>query len=230
MYTDDYNGSFSVGDDPAINWDRGEWMNALKTYYGKKPYLLICPVAKVRRAPNPATETLMPVDSPESAVADYGGPRTAFQFPSTDPEVLPNAVNNRIIASYGANCWIYNTPATLTAHQSRPTVYNWRKIHAATRPSDTPLMADSMWRGGGPHTGRAQAIQAPDFNGQWIGAGHEMMHFAMHRHAKSIQMTFFDGSARSQRARHLWKLYWHKDFDIGYGDKNPTTCYKPWMN
>src|SRR5436190_23273731 len=53
IYTDDNNGSFSAGEDGTITWDRGEWMNALKNFYSKKPYLLLCPTAKLRRAPNP---------------------------------------------------------------------------------------------------------------------------------------------------------------------------------
>lgn len=229
-YTDDFNGSFSLGDDPAINWDRGEWMNALKGYYGKKPFLLLCPVATMRRAPNENHEQLMQPQTAESSLANYGGPRSAFQFPSADTEVMPNSVNNRIIASYGANCWIYNPPAGVTVHQNRPTAYNWRKLHLVNRPSETPSIADSMWRGGGPHADRTQAIRAPDTHGQWINANHEMMHFAIKRHGKGIQLALVDGSVQHSRVRHLWRFYWHKNFNTSYGDNNPSLCYRPWMD
>jgi len=26
-----------------VGWERGEWAYALRTYYNKKPYLLLCP-------------------------------------------------------------------------------------------------------------------------------------------------------------------------------------------
>src|SRR5438876_1103541 len=48
-YTDDHQGSFSTGKD--VTWERGEWAYALQAYYKKKPYLLLCPTARMRRGP-----------------------------------------------------------------------------------------------------------------------------------------------------------------------------------
>src|SRR6266849_3587629 len=54
-YADDHYGSFSTGND--IGWERGEWAYALNNYYKKKPYLLLCPVATLRRgAPGPGPD------------------------------------------------------------------------------------------------------------------------------------------------------------------------------
>ena len=181
-------------------------------YYGKKPYLLVCPTANMRRGPNPMQEVRVSVE--DATAVDYGGPTTACEFPFEDPEVLPNAVNKRIIASYGANCWIYNLPPGAADLQGRAAGNHLRKMHAARRPSDTPLMADAMWRGGGPDTAIGKASEMPTRNGQWSGSDYEFKHFAMRRHNKGIQLTFFDGSVHYQRARNLWQLYWHNSFDI----------------
>jgi prepilin-type processing-associated H-X9-DG protein len=228
LYTDDFQGSFSPGDypsDPSFNWERGEWMYALKNYYGNKPYLLLCPSAMMRRGPG-TQEVLVSLQDP-SAV-DNGGPRTATEFPSVDPTLPATAVNKNIIASYGGNCWIYNPPTSITAIQGRPVTKNWRKIHASPHPNETPLMADAMWRGGGPDlSGNAAAL--PAFNGQWSGAGYEFKHFAMHRHNKGIQLVFFDGSVQYKNACQLWRLYWHTSFDVTYADRQGPAFFPGWM-
>jgi prepilin-type N-terminal cleavage/methylation domain-containing protein/prepilin-type processing-associated H-X9-DG protein len=204
-YADDHNGSFSKGDNPAISWDRGEWAYALRGYYGKKPHLLLCPVTTMRRGAG-AQEVRVPMDS--LATVDHGGPKTAYVFPIVDTETVGNP---KLAGSYGINCWAYNpdTPSGLWGTASK----NWRKIHAPNRPTDTPLMADSMWRGGGPDTSGAGG-ELPRFNGEWSGAGSEFKHFAIYRHGKGIHVNFFDGSARHQRARTLVLLPWHNSWDM----------------
>ncbi len=56
----------------------------------------------------------------------------------------------------------------------------------------------------------------PSFNGQWIDFDREFHHFAIARHRQGIQMLFFDGSARYESARSLWRLPWHREFDVTY--------------
>ena len=45
------------------------------------------------------------------------------------------------------------------------------------------MFMDTMWRGGGPYHGNANKIMPGNYNGDWQGAGREMMHFAFDRHA-----------------------------------------------
>ena len=104
-----------------------------------------------------------------------------------------------------------------------PTTRNWRKFEAARRPSETPIMGDCMWRGGGPHF----TLPPPPRNGQWDGAGSEFNHFAIMRHGKGSQLVFFDGSARRVRTRDLWYLPWTKDFNTNY--QYPANFFPPWM-
>src|SRR5947209_7359184 len=113
-YTDDQNGSFSAGND--VNYERGEWAYALHTYYKKKPYLLACPVATMRRgdpAAGPA-ETRLGLDA--SGTVASGGPTTLYQFPAPsagglpDADAPPNNPNRPMTSSYGINCWVYDPP------------------------------------------------------------------------------------------------------------------------
>jgi prepilin-type N-terminal cleavage/methylation domain-containing protein/prepilin-type processing-associated H-X9-DG protein len=219
-YTDDYNGSFSEGDD--VTWERGEWLFTLNRYYNKKPYLLLCPKAVRRRGPGTQESS---VSSTDSTAVSYGGPTTTFVFPIPDPT---STAPGSMMGSYGVNCWVYNPPPGITALQGRSTSKNWRKINAPPRPSETPLMADCMWRGGGPDlTGNDGA--RPAFNGEWSGSGYEFKHFTMHRHGKGIQVSFFDGSARHVRARQLWQLNWHKTFDVNYAASQGPNFFPAWM-
>jgi len=220
-YTDDYNGSFSEGDD--VTWERGEWMYALRRYYSKKPQLLLCPTTKMRRGPG-ASETKVSLTS--TVAVDHGGAETAYIFPLNDPGAAVSTT--RIVGSYGVNCWVYNPPVNVTALQGRPTSQNWRKIHAPPRPTDTPLTVDSMWRGGGPSlSGNGSA--RPAFNGEWSGVGYEFKHFAIHRHGKGVNVNFFDGSVRKQTVRSLWILKWHNSFDIDFAARQGPTYFPTWM-
>ena len=79
QYTDDYNGSFSEGDD--VSWERGEWLFTLNRYYSKKPYLLLCPKAVRRRGPGTQESG---VASTDPTAVNYGGPGTAFIFPMAE--------------------------------------------------------------------------------------------------------------------------------------------------
>jgi len=227
LYCDDHNGSFSRGMD--VSWERGEWAYVLLQYYRKKPYLLYCPVATAWRGDG-LREVQVPVDSPNAV--KNGGPTTVYQFPAAvkDPEAPPSAPNRLLTASYGINCWVYNpSPGAVAADlQGRDPAKNWRKLHAATQPSDTPMMGDSMWRGGGPDlTGNDGA--RPAFNGEWSGAGYEFKHFQMHRHARGIQLVFVDGSARRRGARDLWTLRWHRTFDVEYAARQGPNFFPAWM-
>ena len=71
LYTDDHEGSFSPGT-TSSGWPRGEWVLTLLSYYGKKPPILICPAAKMRRGPGDQE-----VQAAAGSIVEYGGPTTA---------------------------------------------------------------------------------------------------------------------------------------------------------
>lgn len=214
LYADDNNGSFSQGYN--VGWARGEWVQALQDHYRKKPDILLCPDAKMRRGPG-AREVKVPLAS-RSAV-EYGGPHTCYDFPLPDQT---DASVRVLLSSYGINNWVYNPPGNVTEIQGRPTRMNWRTFNVPN-PTEIPLFADSMWRGGGPrHTDRP-----PAFNGEWAGYDAESHHFAVTRHGKGINVLFFDSSVRPVRAKELWKLKWHREYDVDYYTR---VKFPAWMN
>lgn len=168
----------------------------------------------------------MSASVPDSQATDNGGPTTMHRFAGGATGVTDPTTGGRLYSSYGANDWIYRATTII---QSRPTEEYWGSLSAARRPTETPLMADAMWRGGGPMTSIANKHARPALNGEWDGTDKDMKHYAMHRHAKGINMTFFDGSARRVRPKQLWSLQWHKSFDVNYVNSQPPSYYPAWM-
>jgi len=214
LYADDHNNSFSRG--YTVDWARGEWVLALHDYYRKKPELLICPDAKMRRGPG-TREVQVPLTSLN--FVEHGGPHTVYHFPMADQTDLQGRF---LVSSYGINNWVYNPEPNITDIQNRPTRLNWRKLDVPN-PTEVPLFADSMWRGGGPR----ETDQPPAFNGEWLGGDAEFHHFAFARHGKGINLLFFDSSVRPVRAKDLWKLKWHREFDVDYYAR---VKFPAWMN
>ena len=213
IYTDENNSLFMSG--TKTDWPRGEWVLAFTNGYPQKPPLLLCPKATDRRGPGDQ-EVLAAPDDPNAV--DYGGPTTVYDFPIADP----TDPSRLLTASYGINCWVYN-PNTNNI-QGRDASFHWRKYGAAAQPSITPLFADAMWRGGGPHFDDIP----PAFNGEWIGVGAEMHHFAMKRHGKGINVLYFDSSVRNTRAKDLWSLPWSKGYDVNAAAQ--VVGFPDWMN
>jgi len=100
--------------------------------------------------------------------------------------------------------------------QGRLIKYHWRTTEQRST-HRIPLFLDSMWRGGGPYRyGNLNRYRAPEFNGEWRGAGREMMHFAIDRHNGKMNTLFLDFSVRPVGVKELWNLKWHKNWDSGY--------------
>jgi len=70
-----------------------------------------------------------------------------------------------------------------------------------------------MWRGGGPYENGTRG-DPPEYHGQWLGYNREMMHFVIDRHNGFVNHVFMDWSVRKVGLKALWKLKWHKEYNI----------------
>ncbi len=201
MYCDDNDGRFCEAGD--LGWKRGTWVIGLRPQYRTRSKILLCPSAAKRRP------------SAEGSILSYGD--------STHTYIMGSGgiFNSREEASYGGNNWLYYAEGT-GAIQGRPIPWNWKTKDVA-HAFDVPVFADTMWRGGGPcYRTNATGVLAPNFNrivppqfdGQWIGYGNEMMHFAINRHQTGTNVLFMDWTVRSVGLKELWKLKWHRKFPI----------------
>jgi hypothetical protein len=87
-----------------------------------------------------------------------------------------------------------------------------------------------MWRGGGPYWEKTEAIMTPKKNGMWIGAGYEMMHFALDRHMRGVNSLFMDFSVRKVKTKELWELRWHKTYDTQLVHEQNDSWWGAWLS
>jgi prepilin-type N-terminal cleavage/methylation domain-containing protein len=208
LYTGDNQDSFPSGKNPDGTIDqnaRSAWFNALQLNGAQRRQISTCPMA-VSTNYNLATT---------AGQGQFGGLSTAFEFPVASGEI--DQFENGEPGSYGANLWIYNTTVLI---QNRDPKNHWGKLLSALSPTQTPLMADSMWRGGGPYwEGGPETYAAASGPGVSAGdANREMEHFTVPRHGsgKRTQIVYFDGSASPIKVKDLWGLKWHRNWDQTY--------------
>ena len=149
----------------------------------------------------------------------FGGLTLAFLFPiqNSGGTSTSDEYENGEPGSYGANLWMYNTQVDI---QGRVWQDHWGKLSATPLPTQTPLMLDSMWRGGGPYwEGGPETYAASAQPGvSSADAGREMEHFTAPRHGsgKRTQIVFYDGSASAIKIKDLWGLKWHREWNQTY--------------
>lgn len=193
-YVADNNGYFSPGPGFGSAIMRGAWLASLYGTYAPREWRpLKCPQATERP---PSGES-------------WGGPFHTFRFgpwPGAEASSPPDG-------SYGFNLWLHNPPEGVMAVQGRLTVHNWRTpaIEGGHR---VPVLADSMWRGGGPYENGRRG-DPPLFEGMWQGYDREMAHFCIGRHDGAVNILFVDWSVRKVGLKELWTLKWHRSFDTG---------------
>ena len=225
IYLTDNEGSFSSGVSignvatGSAGWARGEWIVALRPQWDTQSEILKCPMA---------TEGLIdPRSAPSNIYYPYfshGGPFNTYRQ-GIWRDTVPGE-----FCSYGMNLWLYDPPPGYRNRngspelQGRPLKAHWRTADQKS-PYNIPVFLDSMWRGGGPMQYRNR-IEAPAFNGQWRGAGREMMHFAIDRHDGKTNVLFLDFSVRPIGIKELWRLKWHKFYDTTL---LPRNAWPAWM-
>jgi hypothetical protein len=173
----------------------------------RKQDILLCPAANMAR--NSATRGYQLVKVPKYKQDPYpafGSYNASYRHGHISQD---RGIPTR--SSYGNNNWLYNAPRTI---QNRNVNWHWRTMNPSGHDlNNIPMFMDTMWRGGGPYHGNANKIMPGNYNGDWQGAGKEMMHFAFDRHNGGTQAVFLDHSVRHVPIKRLWRLKWHRKFD-----------------
>jgi len=194
LYCQDNDGHFCE-EQRNVGWPRGNWIVALRSQWETRSDILRCPMA-TKRLPS---------------LPSWGGPFRTYQMGSGGLGDL------REEASYGANNWTFNSRPGQTAIQSRPVKWNWKTTDVRGG-NEIPIFADCMWRGGGPFyqngDPHSERIMPPEYDGQWIRARNEMMHFCIDRHNGFVNHVFMDWTVRKVGLKELWTLKWHREFPI----------------
>jgi prepilin-type N-terminal cleavage/methylation domain-containing protein len=166
------------------------WVNVMLTYYGKEPKIRFCLMATKLGIP--------PTTCTPNAMVFPKGPFEAWSIyqPGNGTCELGD------YGSYGMNGWLYNS---LDGEKS------WKTINV-NRTADIPMLLDAFWLDGIPENGDTSPMDEYDYGMTTGDAG--MVRFCVNRHDGFVNGVFFDSSARKIGLKELWKLKWHRKYDI----------------
>ena len=212
MYCGEHDGKFPYS---FKGWPRGQWVTALRDEWQTEGDIVRCPSA-----------------AKDDDSTPYGNINVSYDMGTT------SGTNIRENCSYGMNCWAYSKPDRLT--RTDPVHINkyWKSINAVRGASNIPLFMDSKWRGAIPDydgdiSGNPDAIDPTDEKDSPVIWPSGMGHFAMPRHGSGakggINTLFMDLSVDHVEMKKLWRLKWHRDFNItGYVENGGT--WPLWMS
>ena len=202
IYTDDYNGFFMEGLNGTPSGympdgsDDNRWCKALGAYHEWDTDIFCCANA-IRPWYNE--------DGTDNELAGtHLGSTTAwgyYQFPGW---VKP------LKGSYGINRWV-NNPMPGYGPSDKPEKNHWR-TYVVKEAAYIPLFMDSQRYNAWPE----QTDPPPLTDGQyWADYGNEHMYrICIDRHDGFINCLFLDWSVRKVGLKELWKLKWHRDYDV----------------
>ncbi len=204
MYTGDNDSSFNTG--PWFFWDDrskpGEWLDALEPYY-KDMELAVCPMAT--KCWGYGRDSWPPY----AGWCHLEGGRDWYQVQADE------------YGSYGINYWATNP---LDEKTWPPPENYWRSINVRNT-ANIPLFLDSLWIGRWTDHTDFPPENIYDYGGPPMPG---MKDFCIDRHGGgTLNGLFMDFSVARIGVKQLWKLQWHREFDV---DGGPTKQEWPeWM-
>ncbi len=209
MYTDDHDGMFMQGFEGVAGGGNNRWIKAMGSYYNWDSKLTCCP-----EATKPWYDEL----GNDNGLADsFRASTTAWGYYNQSDWLRP------VKGSYCINGWVKN-PDRGRGHSGLPREhpeYHWRtpRVQGAAY---VPVLV-----GGQRYNGWPQEIDKPPANDgdYWDNSLGHMMRFCMDRHDGFTDGLFLDYHARAVGLKELWRLKWHKNFDVSY----PAPQWPAWM-
>jgi prepilin-type N-terminal cleavage/methylation domain-containing protein/prepilin-type processing-associated H-X9-DG protein len=195
MYVDQNNGFFEDG----VNWTVNSmtmWMDVLRPYYADMDKARCCP-----STPRPSNLT----------ATSYGTSKTAWIYNHGDPPQYD-------YGSYAVNGWIVN-PKTYPGGWGDPANL-WRSSNQKGT-TNIPILADGLWFHAVP-----DSTDRPSVYSTYMSyPGFSMQRVCSDRHGGKTDVAFMDWSVRTVGLKQLWKLKWHRNYDVNA--KEPL--WSQWM-
>jgi prepilin-type processing-associated H-X9-DG protein len=178
------------------------WMEALRPYYGNDHNLRCCAEAVV-----PGTEL---------GQGQYGGAGTFTAWGVFSGECgEPSSGWGWVVAcdygSYGNNAWTCNPPPGENVWWGQQD-FHWRTANVAGA-DEIPLFGGHQFLDCWPN----HTDEPPQYEGQPWFEGSQMSRVCVNRHSGFVNWVFLDGSARKVGLKQLWRLKWHRTFDVDNG-------------
>jgi prepilin-type N-terminal cleavage/methylation domain-containing protein/prepilin-type processing-associated H-X9-DG protein len=187
MYTDDNNGRFF-----NTVLDKMYWYRTLRPYYSDSNDLLLCPTA--RRY----------IDNPSHNGSKFSCWRVRWfdTSPTGLDEDLWSRPGTDFYGSYGINVRILDLPDLEGLDRYWGTCY----IEGA---SNIPVCLDCRFT----HIPAEHTDEPPEYD-DVSNSDSGMSFFCINRHDGGINSLFMDWSVRKVGLKELWKLNWHRKFDM----------------
>lgn len=209
MYVDDNDGRFYSGlvKDVTAGVGNGEWWRETMRPLSKKKEMWLCPTAPKNRsgsnldASQPATHQFEAWRVPASQGGDEG--------------------------SYTPNGWMCNPPQKTGNLWGRgPVTKNWRRMPPGSVAYNVPVFSEGWWVDAWPEETDQPAPYEDKQPPNVTGANqNEMQRVCVNRHGGSQYVLFADWSARKVPLKGLWRLKWHKEFNL----KRPLPEWPDWL-
>ena len=206
MYTGDNDSYFHPG--PWFPWNEeakpGEWLDALEPYYMDMD-LALCPMATKCWGFEGSWPPYVSWCHLEAGIDWY-------------------QVEADEYGSYGINWWVTNPPEEKAWYEAEN---YWRTINVKGA-ANIPLFLDGLWLGRWPSHTDGPPTTIYDYGGPPQPG---MKDFCIDRHqGGTLNGIFMDSSVRKIGLKELWKLKWHRTFDLNGGPTNDEfDARAPWM-
>jgi len=192
------------------------WMEALRPYYGNEHDLRCCPMATKPESTTgsvPGTFTAWGIFA-----GDDCGEQATWWAPATQCDY----------GSYGMNAWVCNPPPDAPFFQQHDVAKNNFRTFQVKGAARVPLLGDEQWVDCWP----MQTDLVPEYEGEPCGNYSDYSHMVrvcLSRHNAYVNWVFMDYSVRRVGLKELWRLYWHKGYQVN--DPSPTDWDDPdhWM-
>lgn len=191
--------------DPHGQW----WIQPLKQYNKNNTDILLCAKAKLHPDDVSGEDTFHPAKHNEC-------------WGSRDRPPAPTA-GEWTWASYAPNAWMMN-PAEGTWGAMVNQGEFWGKLTKVPAPYQVPLFQDSRWVDVWP----LDTDQPRDEEWGEGGSG-DMRQIALTRHGLKTDVTFMDGSSQRTDIKDLWRLKWHRKFNLNNPYVQEDAPWPAWM-
>jgi len=167
--------------------DKMYWYKTLRPYYSDSNDLLLCPMATKY------------IDNPNWNGSKFSSWRVPVSF---DVRQLPETLTIFFCGSYGINVRILD----LIDNEGLDRYWGTCYIKGA---SDIPVCLDCRWT----HIPVEHTDEPPEYD-DVSNPDSGMSFFCINRHNGGINSLFMDWSVRKVGLKELWKLNWHRKFDM----------------
>ena len=203
MYAEDNNGSTH-----GVHVEDTAWQNAYRDWYENEPKIRCCPEA-----------VKLGAEGAKQPYAAWGGWATTGTTPLHNFKASD-------YGSYGENGWTQNGKAwNEYAGQG-----GYWKTPYVKNASNVPAFLGCNWIGGFVNGFRVgeEAVYAPEYSGG--PGGGQIDRYMMDRHSGYLGSSFLDGSARKVGLKELFRVKWHRRYDINkWYETQEQNGWPKWM-